>query len=77
MEILSFTPLPKVNSINENCTAPCLYMGYYYLELQGWGPRGQWKEKQKGWMREPPKNNCCKLQQMQSSRINLKLSLLP
>ena len=28
-------------------------------------------------MREPPKNNCCKLQQMQSSRVNLKLSLLP
>lgn len=24
MVILSFTPLPKVNSINENCTAPCL-----------------------------------------------------
>lgn len=63
MEILSSTPLPKVNSTNENCTAPCLYMGYYYLELQGWGPRGQWKEKQKGWMREPPKTtaaNCSK-----------------
>lgn len=60
MVILSFTPLPKVNSINENCTAPCKQLPM--------------ERKTKRVDERAPKNQ---LQQMQSSRINLKLSLLP